>query len=117
VLPFLPSAFKFLRRITLILLVLQSVCGFTVHAQKHTTIYTNPADTGGYGGSQRIIISYYTPASQQNLDEFQQLVSSYLNLYIDKCAVLENGDIKLKKSKRETLRDLNGIVVGALDFY
>jgi outer membrane protein OmpA-like peptidoglycan-associated protein len=93
------------------------VCGLTVHAQKHTTIYTNPADTAGNGSSQRIIISYYTPANQQNLDEFQQLVSSYLNLYIDKCAVLENGDVKLKKSKKETLRDLNGIVVGALDFY
>lgn len=93
------------------------MCGGALHAQRHTTVYTHPADSTGNPGGQRIVISYYTPANQENLDEFQQLVSSYLNLYIEKCAVLEQGDVKLKKSKKETMRELNNIVTGALKFY
>ncbi len=93
------------------------LCGMVVHAQKHTIVNLGKSDSAVDPGQYKIIISYYSPADKQHLDEFQQLISSYLDLYIDKCATLENGDVKLRKSKRETLKELNNIVKGALDFY
>jgi outer membrane protein OmpA-like peptidoglycan-associated protein len=44
-------------------------------------------------------------------------VESYLSTYIARCADIENNAVILKKSKKETLRDINAIVKGALTFY
>jgi outer membrane protein OmpA-like peptidoglycan-associated protein len=38
-------------------------------------------------------------------------------MYVEKCASIQNGDVKLRRSKKETMKDLNGIVKGAVDFY
>jgi outer membrane protein OmpA-like peptidoglycan-associated protein len=40
-----------------------------------------------------------------------------LSTYIARCADIENDAVALKKSKKETLRDINAIVKGALTFY
>jgi outer membrane protein OmpA-like peptidoglycan-associated protein len=93
-------------------------------SQKTTVINHFPKDTTGKGelvptgtSEHRIIINYYQPADASQLDQFQELVSSYLGLYIEKCAVLQDGDVELRKSRKETLRDLNEIVKGVLEFY
>ncbi len=109
----------------LIILVVPIFCGIEMYAQRTTVINHFPSDTTGSGSDlvptrtaeHRIVINYYEPADQLHLDQFQDLVSSYLNLYIDRCAELKGGDVKLKNSKKETIRDLNNIVKGALDFY
>jgi outer membrane protein OmpA-like peptidoglycan-associated protein len=104
----------------LLLLVFASA----LDAQKTTVINHFPKDTTGKGEliptritEHRIVINYYEPANEQQLDQFDNLVSSYLALYIDRCAVLNDDKVNLRKSKKETLRDLNGIVKGVLDFY
>ena len=117
VLTFYFRDFTDVRRITLIILVLQVLCGAGVRAQQHTVVNLGKADSSASDSQYKIVISYYSPADKQHLDEFQQLISSYLDLYIDKCAMLENGDVKLRKSRRETLKELNNIVQGALEFY
>ncbi|MFN0030537.1 MAG: OmpA family protein [Flavobacteriales bacterium] len=104
-------------RITLIWTLLLACAMPCASAQQHTTVLTNPADTISPHPGHRIVISYYTPASEQNLNEFQTLISSYLDLYLDNCATLEDGDVKLKKGKKQTLKEMNNIVTNALGFY
>jgi len=92
-------------------------------AQQTTIINRVPSDTLGIGlvptrtTEHRVIINYYEPANSGQMDRFQDLVSSYLNLYIDQCSILENEDVRLKKNKKETLKDLKQIVTGVLEFY
>jgi len=83
-----------------------------IYRQERTENYL-PSRTSEH----RVIINYYEPADQLQLDNFHSLVGSYLNLYIERCAEIINNDVKLKKGKKETLRDLNNIVTGVLDFY
>jgi outer membrane protein OmpA-like peptidoglycan-associated protein len=66
---------------------------------------------------ERIIIKYYQPPNQRQLNDFQSLVSAYLSAYVDRCAVLENHQIQLRRNRKQTLRELDGIVKGAIDFY
>lgn len=107
----------------LILPTFLCVSGMGLYAQRTTIINHFPQDTTGKNllpvktAEHRIVINYYEPADTRSLDQFQDLVSAYLNLYIDKCAVIDNGDIKLKKSKKATKKELDQIVIGALDFY
>ena len=95
-------------------------------AQKTTVVHHYPKDTTGLASGQivpsrseehRIVINYYEHADNLALDQFEQLVSTYLSMYVDRCASIEKGDVKLRRSKKETLRELNGIVKGALEFY
>lgn len=108
---------------TLILPTFLLVSGLGLYAQRTTVINHFPKDTTGKElvptktAEHRIVINYYEPADAQELDQFQELVSSYLNLYIDKCAIISEGDVKLKRSKKETKKDLDQIVIGALAFY
>ena len=97
-----------------------------LQAQKTTVVHHYPVDTTGLSEGKiiparteehRIVINYYDHADRVHLDQFQQLISSYLSLYIERCAYIDQGDVKLSDSKKETLRKLNGIVKGALDFY
>lgn len=115
-----------LTRIAYIILIIQLFCCGLSFGQKTTVINHYQGDTTGRGtdgylpsktAEHRVVINYYEPADQQQLDKFQDLVSSYLNLYIDHCAEMVNNDVKLKNSKKETLRDLNNIVKGVLEFY
>jgi len=95
-------------------------------AQKTTVVHHYPKDTTGLASGRivpsrseehRIVINYYEHADNLALDQFEQLVSTYLSMYVDRCASIEKGDVKLRRSKKETMRELNGIVKGALDFY
>lgn len=95
-------------------------------AQSTTIVQHYPKDTTGLASGKiiparteehRIIINYYEHADEVALDRFEQLVSSYLAMYVEKCASIQNGDVKLRRSKKETMKDLNGIVKGAVDFY
>ncbi len=113
-------------RIAYLILTFQLVCCALSFGQKTTVINHYQGDTTKVGVADfvpskttehRIIINYYEPANQQQLDNFQSLVGSYLNLYIERCAEIVNNDVKLKKGKKETLRDLNNIVTGVLEFY
>lgn len=113
-----------MRRVLLIL-VIHVLCCAVLHAQKTTVINHFPSDTTGKGSTltptktteHRIVINYYEPADAHQLDQFQDLVSSYLGLYIERCAEIIDGDVSLKKSRKETFRDLNNVVKGALEFY
>lgn len=108
---------------TLILPTFLFMSGMGIYAQRTTVINHFPQDTTGKNliptktAEHRIVINYYEPADTKQLDQFQDLVSSYLNLYIDKCALIDDGDVKLKRSKKETKKDLDNIVIGALEFY
>ncbi|MFM7311385.1 MAG: OmpA family protein [Flavobacteriales bacterium] len=66
---------------------------------------------------ERVIIKYYQPPNQRQLDDFQSLVSAYLSAYVDRCATLQEHRIDLRRSRKQTLRELDGIVKGAIDFY
>jgi outer membrane protein OmpA-like peptidoglycan-associated protein len=97
-----------------------------LQAQKTTVVHHYPVDTTGLSEGKiiparteehRIVINYYDHADRVHLDQFQQLISSYLSLYIERCAYIDQGDVKLHDSKKETMRKLNGIVKGALEFY
>jgi outer membrane protein OmpA-like peptidoglycan-associated protein len=66
---------------------------------------------------QIMVIDYYTVATKDEIDEFKQMVESYLSTYIARCADIEDNAVILKKSKKETLRDINAIVKGALTYY
>ena len=97
-----------------------------LQAQKTTVVHHYPVDTTGLSEGKiiparteehRIVINYYDHADRVHLDQFQQLISSYLSLYIERCAYIDQGDVKLRDSKKETMRKLNGIVKGALEFY
>jgi outer membrane protein OmpA-like peptidoglycan-associated protein len=99
---------------------------FGLSAQKTTIVQHYPKDTTGMAAGKiiparteehRIIINYYEHADEVALNRFEQLVSSYLAMYVEKCASIQNGDVKLRRSKKETMKDLNGIVKGAVDFY
>jgi len=102
------------------------VMSFGLCAQKTTIVQHYPKDTTGLAAGKiipahteehRIIIHYYEHADDVALNRFEQLVSSYLSMYVEKCAAIQDGDVKLRRSKKETLKDLNGIVKGAVDFY
>ncbi|MFM7727875.1 MAG: hypothetical protein ACKO7B_14325, partial [Flavobacteriales bacterium] len=95
-------------------------------AQKTTIVHHYPKDTTGLAAGKiiparseehRIIINYYEHADEVALNRFEQMVSSYLSMYVEKCAAIQKGDVVLRRSKKETLKDLNGIVKGAVDFY
>ena len=99
---------------------------FGLSAQKTTIVQHYPKDTTGLAAGKiiparteehRIIINYYEHADELALNRFEQLVSSYLAMYVEKCAAIQNGDVKLRRTKKETMKDLNGIVKGAVDFY
>lgn len=64
-----------------------------------------------------MVIDYYALATREDIDAFKAVVDSYLSTYIARCADIENDAVALKKSKKETLRDINAIVKGALTFY
>ena len=68
-------------------------------------------------GLHVLVIDYYGLASDDDRNEFKEVVNSYLSMYIERCANIENDAVQLKKSKKETLRDINSIVTGALTFY
>ncbi len=113
-------------RIAYSILIAQLLCCGILCAQKTTIINHFPADTTGHGNEgylparsteHQIIINYYEPASKVALDNFQNLASAYLNLYIDHCAHIVQDKLRLKKSKKQTLQDLNSIVTGILEFY
>jgi len=110
----------------LYLFALSFSMSFGAFAQKTTIVQHYPKDTTGLASGKiiparteehRIIINYYQHADELALNRFEQLVSSYLALYVEKCAAIQNGDVKLRRSKKETMKDLNGIVKGAIDFY
>jgi outer membrane protein OmpA-like peptidoglycan-associated protein len=110
----------------LFLLTLFSALPCGLFAQKTTIVHHYPKDTTGLASGKiipshseehRIIINYYEHADELALNRFEQLVSSYLSMYVEKCAGIQNADVKLRRSKKETLKDLNGIVKGAVDFY
>ena len=97
-----------------------------LQAQKTTVVHHYPVDTTGLSEGKiiparteehRIVINYYDHADRVHLDQFQQLISSYLSLYIERFAYIDQGAVKLRDSKKETMRKLNGIVKGALEFY
>jgi outer membrane protein OmpA-like peptidoglycan-associated protein len=113
-------------RCLLLLIAMGCVMPSEFIAQKTTIVHHYPKDTTGLASGKiipshteehRIVINYYEHADELALNRFEQLVSSYLSMYVDKCAVIERGDVKLRRSKKETLKDLNGIVKGAVDFY
>jgi outer membrane protein OmpA-like peptidoglycan-associated protein len=108
------------------LAVLFAGLNFVSQAQKTTIVNHYPKDTTGLASGQivpsrseehRIVINYYEHAGDLALDQFQQLVSTYLSMYVDRCAEIERSDVRLRHSRKETMRELNGIVKGALEFY
>lgn len=112
--------------ITYLILIFQVLCCTVMYSQKTTVINHFTGDTTTLGvenfvpsktTEHRIVINYYEPASTSQLNDFQSLVSSYLHLYIDRCAEIVDNDVRLRKSKKETLKDLNNIVLGVLEFY
>jgi outer membrane protein OmpA-like peptidoglycan-associated protein len=64
-----------------------------------------------------LVIDYYQLANTFEKDAFKDQVNSYLSTYIERCADIIDDDVKLKKSKKETMKDINAIVLGALKFF
>jgi outer membrane protein OmpA-like peptidoglycan-associated protein len=113
------------RRITWIWIVVFFAVQYKLCAQNTSIVNHISGDTTGVGlnpvpsstKEHRIIINYYEPANKNQLDQFEEIIRAYLNLYLDNSAKVENDKVVLKKNKKETTKDLDNIVKGALKFY
>jgi len=95
-------------------------------AQQVTIVNHFQGDTTGVGlanfrlsgvEEHRVVINYYEPAPTKEIDRLSELVGSALNFYIDQSVEVKAGKVKLKKSKKEILRDMNEIVKSAVKYY
>ena len=68
--------------------------------------------------ASKIIIEYYEPAEDSEINDFLQLVCGYLDAYIDQIAsVNENGLIVLKDKPKRIHSHLNDIVKGSAYYF
>jgi len=95
-------------------------------AQQTTIVNHFRTDTTGRGlqGLQlisseehRIVINYYEPAPEKEIDRLGQLLSSALTFYIDQSVSVRNGKVELRKPRKEMMRDMNEIVRQAIRHY
>ncbi|MFO0362619.1 MAG: OmpA family protein [Flavobacteriales bacterium] len=100
--------------------------GAALHAQQTTIVNHFQGDTTGRGvgafrlsgiSEHRVVINYYEPAPDREVERLSQLTGSALNFYIDQSAEVKNGKLRLLKSKKEMLRDMNEIVRNAVKYY
>jgi outer membrane protein OmpA-like peptidoglycan-associated protein len=109
--------------LTIAILVLS---GAALHAQQTTIVNHFQGDTTGRGvgkfrlsgiSEHRVVINYYEPAPDGEVERLSQLIGSALNFYIDQSAEVKGGKLRLLKSKKEMLRDMNEIVRNAVKYY
>jgi outer membrane protein OmpA-like peptidoglycan-associated protein len=109
--------------LTIAILVLS---GAALHAQQTTIVNHFQGDTTGRGvgafrlsgiSEHRVVINYYEPAPDGEVERLSQLIGSALNFYIDQSAEVKNGKLRLLKSKKEMMRDMNEIVRNAVKYY
>lgn len=68
--------------------------------------------------ASKIIIEYYEPAEDSEVNDFLQLVCGYLDAYIDQiAAVNENGLITMKDKPKKIHAHLNDIVRGSAYYF
>jgi outer membrane protein OmpA-like peptidoglycan-associated protein len=100
---------------------------FASHAcAQNITVINHYGDTTGLGDpsflltesrQHTLIINYYEPANDAQVDRLEQLIGSALNFYLDQSVEISGDRVKLRKSRATILRELNQIVKDALKFY
>jgi len=107
-------------------IVLCFIWHVSLFAQNTTVINQFVGDTTGKGvdgfrmvqsSEQKIIINYYEPIEESELDRLEELISASLSFYIDHGIVRDKNRYKLKKPRKQMVRDMNEIVANAIKFY
>lgn len=114
-------------RINPMALAVLAACAVSIlSAQPVTVVNHFRTDTTGRGlqgmqlvGSEehRVVINYYEPAPEQEIDRLGQVLGSALIFYIDQSVSVRNGKIELRKSRKDMVRDMNDIVKQAVKHY
>jgi outer membrane protein OmpA-like peptidoglycan-associated protein len=66
---------------------------------------------------QKIVINYYEPIEENELDRLEELIAASLSFYIDHSIVRDQNQYTFKKPRKQLLKDMNDIVENALRFY
>jgi outer membrane protein OmpA-like peptidoglycan-associated protein len=112
--------------LALTFLVLFSCGRNIVCAQNVAVVNHFQGDTTGLGiekfrlaqsSEQKIVINYYEPIEENELDRLEELIAASLSFYIDHTIVCENNRYVFKKSRKLVLKDLNEIVGNSIRFY
>jgi outer membrane protein OmpA-like peptidoglycan-associated protein len=98
-------------RLTLILLALLACFTVPASAQRQDRAAQNNE------ASQRLVVNFYEPASDEQVKKLSELIGASINLYLDAWVTYSDGEIRLKKSAKTILNDLNSIVRTAVKYY
>lgn len=97
-----------------------------VSAQRTTVINNFEGDTSKTGLSDMIlqhseehvvIINYYSNASQDEESRLQSLISDALYYYLDQSVMIEKDEVKLRKSPKKMMKEMDAIVSDGLKYY
>lgn len=90
------------------------------------TIINNYGDTTGTGNqplklrstaSHTIVVNYYEPAGEGEIDRLEELIGQSLNFYLDQVVDLKEEEIRFRKPKNQVMQDMNNIVKDAVKYY
>lgn len=93
---------------------------------QQVTVVNHYGDTTGSGNrlprlkstqTHTIVINYYEPATDGEVDRFAELIAQSLNFYVDQVSGIEGGKMAFRKSRDRVFQDMNDIVQDALRFY
>lgn len=98
-------------RLTLILLALLASMAVPSVAQKKSR------DQSSKGTSQKLVVNFYEPATDEQVKKLGELIGASINLYLDAWVTFAEGEIVLKKPAKTMLSDLNSIVRSAVKYY
>src|SRR5687768_6572795 len=113
-------------RYLILFTIVVGASGISTYAQNVTIVNHFQGDTTGRGvggfrlsGSEQhsIIINYYEPAAQNEISRLSELTGASLNFYIDQSVEAQDGRIRLKRPKKEMLKEMNEIVRSAVKYY
>jgi outer membrane protein OmpA-like peptidoglycan-associated protein len=96
-----------------------------VHAQ-NITVINHYGDTSGLedpsfvlseSKQHTLIINYYEPANDEQVNRLEQLIGGALDFYIDQSVEIAGDRVEFRKSRSVVLKELNQIVKDAVKFY
>lgn len=82
-----------------------------------TTGLEDPSFVLSESQQHTLIINYYEPANEQQVDRLEQLIGSALDYYIDQSVQIDGNKVKFRKSVSTTLKELNQIVKDGVKYY
>lgn len=115
---------NFLLRVVCLSGALLATCTHAIAQQ--VTIINNYGDTTGTSeqglklrssSSHTIVINYYEPAGEDEIDRLEELIGQSLNFYLDQVIDLKEEEIRFRKPRNQVLQDMNDMVKDAVKYY